>query len=113
MAVRRRAPRSLAMLALAAAALALAAPHAAAASGYGVVISQELLARDGTPSLVANFSPDGSLATPSWAVCAPAAALHLENGATIRVRIDRTPLVQTFAAAHQVVAARVRPLGSR
>ena len=82
MVARRRSQRSHVILALAAATLALAAPHASAASGYGVQVSQELLTSTGDPSLVANFSPDGSLATPNWAVCAPDAATCAPAGVT-------------------------------
>jgi hypothetical protein len=85
MVARRRSPRSLATFALAAAVLALAAPHAGAMAGYGMQVSQELLARDGDPLLVANFSPDGSLATPSWAVCAPGAPTCTPAGVTNRL----------------------------
>ena len=45
-----------------------AAPNAAA--GYSVSI-QAVFDGAGDPVLVANFSPDGSLATPRWRVCPP------------------------------------------
>ncbi len=100
MVARRRSPRSLATLALAAAALALAAPHARAAPSYGVQISQELLAVDGAPSLVANFTPSGSLATPSWSVCAPGAATCVPAGVTSRsFQPGPEPAGTTFAAS--------------
>jgi hypothetical protein len=43
----------------------------AAAQADGVVISQHVFTSDGQPSLVANYSPDGSLATPQWKICNP------------------------------------------
>jgi len=72
------------LLALAALSLPLVlAPSATArAQSFDVVITQELLARDGNPSLVANFTPDGSLATPSWAVCPLQAAACTSAGVT-------------------------------
>lgn len=66
-------------------ALAAAPVTGARAAGYSVAITQELLARDGSPSLVANFRPDGGLATPSWAVCAPGAASCTPAGVTNQV----------------------------
>jgi hypothetical protein len=43
---------------------------ASGAYAYGVDI-QEVFDGNGNPSLVANFVPDGGLATPSWEVCDP------------------------------------------
>ena len=44
--------------------------HRARASVYGVAI-QAVFNGAGNPLLVANFSPDGSLATPHWSICPP------------------------------------------
>jgi len=44
------------------------APFAHAAS-FRMDLSQETFGADGNPLLIANFAPDGGLATPSWAVC--------------------------------------------
>lgn len=58
--------RSAAVLAGALATFALAAP---AARADGVKISQTLIGTDGWPVLVANYEPDGGVATPSWKRC--------------------------------------------
>ena len=55
--------------------LGVTAPAAAAASPrfkpyWGVTI-QAVYDQHGNPLLVANFSPSGNLAQPSWAICAP------------------------------------------
>lgn len=50
-----------------------------------VEISQQLLDLQGNPSFVANFVPDGALATPSWAICAPAASTCTPAGVTNQV----------------------------
>lgn len=61
-------------------------PHASAAGeSYGVDIDQQMLGADGNPSLIANFQPDGSLATPSWAICAPAVPGCVPTGVTNQV----------------------------
>lgn len=57
-----------------AAAMSLPAQH--------VEITQQLFGLDGNPTLVANFVPDGSLATPSWAVCPPGAPACQPAGVT-------------------------------
>lgn len=43
----------------------------AAAHADGVKITQHVFSEDGQPVLVANYQPNGALATPSWKVCAP------------------------------------------
>lgn len=67
--------RLLALLAgLVVAAAFAPAAGAVAAPSYAIEISQQLFDLDGDPTLVATFVPDGSLATPSWAVCPPGVA---------------------------------------
>ena len=41
------------------------------AAGDGVEVSQNVFDADGWPELIANYSPDGSKATPQWRVCTP------------------------------------------
>jgi hypothetical protein len=48
----------------------VSAAHRAPAPAYGVQI-QAVFDRVGDPLLVANFSPDGSLATAHWLICSP------------------------------------------
>jgi hypothetical protein len=57
--------------ALVAAAAADVGDARAAHPRYAVTI-QAVFDQDGNPALVANFSPNGSLATPSWTICPPA-----------------------------------------
>lgn len=79
--------------------LPLALAAGARAAGYDVAITQELLGADGNPSLVANFQPDGGLATPSWAVCAPGAATCAPAGVTNQVFVPGPePAGTTFEA---------------
>jgi hypothetical protein len=49
----------------------IAALVPAAARADGVVITQHVFTNAGLPQLIANYSPDGGLATPSWKICAP------------------------------------------
>ncbi len=86
---------------LAALAAAGASPAArAAAPPPGVEIAQELLAPDGSPYLLANAVPNGSLATPSWAVCPPGAASCTPAGVTnMAFRPGPEPAGTTFAAS--------------
>lgn len=65
--------------------LACAGFTAPAGTPYGVDIDQQMLGADGNPSLIANFQPDGSLATPSWAICAPTVPGCVPTGVTNQV----------------------------
>jgi len=92
---------------LAAFALLLALAAAAPSAGdilppqqEDVAITQQLFDRDGNPWLIANFAPDGALATPSWAVCAPGAAACTPAGVTDQsFRAGPTPAGTTFEAS--------------
>jgi len=80
--------------------LVLAWTGVARATGYDVAITQEILTADGNPSLVANFRPDGSFATPSWAVCAPGEAACVPAGGTNQfVEPGPEPAGTTFEAS--------------
>jgi hypothetical protein len=100
---RRRAARSV----LAALALLLALATAAPSAGdilppqqEDVAITQQLVDRDGNPWLIADFAPDGALATPSWAVCPPGAAACTPAGVTDQsFRAGPTPVGTTFEAS--------------
>lgn len=56
--------------AVTAGASSVAATHRPGAAGYGIAI-QAIFDRAGNPVLVANFTPDGSLAIPRWSICRP------------------------------------------
>lgn len=43
----------------------------ASAHADGIKITQHVFTEDGQPQLVGNYSPDGSVAKPSWKICAP------------------------------------------
>jgi hypothetical protein len=43
----------------------------AIARADGVAITAHVLDADGWPVLIANYGPDGAVATASWQVCAP------------------------------------------
>lgn len=72
-------------VAIAALLLLLAYAATAHAAGYRMDLSQETFDSDGNPLLVANFSPDGRLATPSWAVCAATVPGCVPAGVTNQV----------------------------
>lgn len=81
--------------ALAAAAVAPGHTLRVAATRYSVEI-QAVFNRAGDPLLVANFSPDGSLATPHWSICRPDAGGRC-----------------TAAAKNQVLRPGPEPAGTR
>lgn len=87
----RRIAVSLAVLALASPASALATPAPPLSPAPHVEITQQLFGLDGNPWLVANFAPDGALATPSWAVCAPGSSSCAPAGVTDQV-FNRGPV---------------------
>jgi len=62
--------------------LVLLAAATVARADAGVEISQQLFDGDGNPLLVANAVPDGSAATPSWAVCPPGGGACAPTGVT-------------------------------
>lgn len=93
-------PLAVLLLATLAVACFVAPERAVAGANYGLAITQQLYDEDGQPFLVANFSPDGGLATPAWARCAELAPTCLPLGVTNQaLKAGPTPAGTTFEAS--------------
>jgi len=77
----------------------VALPAAAEAGGYGIDIQADYN-RDGNPGLVANFAPNGGLATASWAICRPPdTRACVATGQRVVLEPGPTPAGTVFQAA--------------